>query len=320
MLSIIAFFATVLLYNEFNTTNTIDKKTPNISDNYNKKIKSYDEDNTRSSHYKANHEKKSDNKHSSDSNSKQQSDNNHQPIYHFTVTGDTGLNTYSQAIMSRVTQTSNMHIDLGDFDYMEDSSNPELAARNWYNKLYGSFDGKVYAVLGNHDVSRADLFAKLFGIKEWNYYVDNGDLGMLFLDSNDLPNLSDIEDNIKNINNQGKIPIVFMHKPVITASNEPKMFSDNSEELKSIFERNNVRIVFAGHHHIYERYNSIYLVNGMGGEEAHKTPDDSLWDGIQVMRTGNDHGYLDITYDETTKTFTGKYIRYDGKVLDNFTI
>lgn len=322
ILSIVAFFATVLLYNEFNTTNTnviIDDEKETIE---HKKIKSYDEDDNQyhgDGKQSDNSKQYNNNKQSGDNKQSDTKDDIIEPTYHFTVMGDSGVNTYSQAIMSRITQTSEMHIDLGDFDYMEDNSNPELAAREWYNKLYGSFNGKIYAVLGNHDVSRADLFGELFGISEWNYYIENGDLGMLFLDSNDLPSITDIENNIININNKGKIPLVFMHKPVVTASDQPEMFSESSEELKDIFERNKVRIVFAGHHHIYERYNSTYLVNGMGGEESHKIPDPSLWDGVQAMKTGNDHGYIDIVYDESTKIFHGKYIRYDGKVLDNFT-
>jgi hypothetical protein len=105
------------------------------------------------------------------------------------------------------------------------------------------------------------------------------------------------------------------HYPPHSAYSEDKKEVRVRDELTPLFERYGVDIVFAGHHHDYQRFafdGVTYIVTGGGGAELHKVEDEE--DGMRAY--ANEAHFVGIELNGDT--LTGDVIAPGGAILDHF--
>jgi predicted phosphodiesterase len=161
-------------------------------------------------------------------------------------------------------------ITLGDNIY-GDQSAAGLSAK--FEDPYKSFldaGVKFYAALGNHD-NPNQRFYKPFNMGGKRYYTfKKGKVEFFVLDSNymDKEQTAWVENQLKGSNSPWKI--CYFHHPLYSHGRTHGSDTDLRNILEPLFEKYDVRVVFAGHDHVYERlkpqHGINYFVLGSSGQ------------------------------------------------------
>ena len=129
---------------------------------------------------------------------------------------------------------------------------------------------KFFACLGNHD-NPNQRFYKPFNMNGRRYYdFRRGNVGFFALDSNymDPEQLNWLRKELTSSDAQWKI--CYFHHPLYSHARAHGSDTDLRKVLQPLFEQTGVRVVLAGHEHVYERLkpqNGIfYFVLGNSGE------------------------------------------------------
>jgi 3',5'-cyclic AMP phosphodiesterase CpdA len=139
---------------------------------------------------------------------------------------------------------------------------------------------ELFAILGNHDVSRGTGEAQLeaLGMPSRWYAVERGDLLGIALDStmpDDPEQLAWLEETLASSTATWKL--VGLHHPPYSSG-----FHGSHHEVRDafvpLFERYGVQVVFSGHEHDYQRSDPIdgvtYIVTGAGSRTRRTGVDD----------------------------------------------
>lgn len=207
----------------------------------------------------------------------------------FAVVGDVGTGGSDQAAVAGLLERMRPDLLLitGDVVYPDggyDSYGPNFYAP--YRDLIKTTP--VFPVMGNHDVMTADggPYLEIFRLPHDNpqnteryYSFDVGNAHFAALDSelyygDDGATIEEqkswLENDLASTNKPWKF--VYLHRPPYSSSQHG---SDESirRDLKPLFERYGVNVVFSGHDHDYERSVPIggvtYVVSGGGGRELY---------------------------------------------------
>jgi hypothetical protein len=173
--------------------------------------------------------------------------------------------------------------------------------------------------LGNHEAESPFYFA-YFGIPEsMRYYsVDKFGLHFVVLDSNwSIGVESDQYNWLVNdlANSTGDFNVAILHHPIYSVTREDTYYSELQSTLIPVFQQNNVRIVFSGHEHNYERFYDAgiyYIVTGGGGAPLYDKTLDSPY--LQVFQMV--HHYCFTTYDG--ENFVVKVYNDKDDLIDQF--
>jgi 3',5'-cyclic AMP phosphodiesterase CpdA len=129
---------------------------------------------------------------------------------------------------------------------------------------------KFYAALGNHD-NPNQRFYKPFNMGGKRYYTfKKGKAEFFVLDSNymDREQLKWLETELSSSNSPWKI--AYFHHPLYSHSRAHGSDVDLRGTLEPLFQKYGVRVVFAGHEHVYERLRPQkgieYFVLGSSGQ------------------------------------------------------
>jgi hypothetical protein len=111
--------------------------------------------------------------------------------------------------------------------------------------------------------------------------------------------------------------VVYLHRPPYTASKRHEGSAKVQRILVPIFEKHRVRLVLAGHNHVYERFrprNGVtYVTTGGAGATAYPTgaaPD--------LAVTSADYHFVALQADACT--LAARVINASGDVIDKFQI
>jgi len=193
-------------------------------------------------------------------------------IYGDTRTND---NIHSQVTEQIYLKKADTIFHLGDF--VEDGTNIDL----WLN--FNNISRKIrentkfYTIIGNHDnTDKSKLYFLNFNLPENKKYYSHkiNDLFFIILDSSytSIEPASEqynwLLDQLKS--NTSYFMIVLLHHPIYNtgAHSNDLNVTMLKETLPVLFQKYNVKIVFSGHDHNYEKsfYNNIYyVVTGGGG-------------------------------------------------------
>jgi acid phosphatase type 7 len=232
-----------------------------------------------------------------------QDDSPSEPVlvsHRFAIYGDSRTdNNIHQIIVNLITEREPEAV-FHTGDMVEDGYNPSdwLTFDNITRDLQDS--SEFFPCLGNHENESPFYFA-YFGIPEsmrW-YSTNRFSLHFVVLDSNwEIGVGSDQYNWLVNdlANSTGDFNVVILHHPIYSVTREDTYYSQLQSTLVPVFQQNNVRIVFSGHEHNYERFYDAgiyYIVTGGGGAPLYdKTLDDPR---LQVFMMK--HHYCYLTYD-----------------------
>jgi len=206
-------------------------------------------------------------------------------------------------------------------DMVEDGNNPNdwLTFDNITRDLQES--AQFHPCLGNHEAESPFYFA-YFGIPEsmrW-YSVNHFGIHFAVLDSNWAIGVGSDQYNwlVNDLaNSQSDFKVVILHHPIYSVTREDPLYNQLQSTLVPVFQQNNVRIVFSGHEHNYERfYNAgiYYIVTGGGGAPLY----DKTLDNPRLQVFIMSHHYCFLTYDG--ENLTVRVYDNGDSLLDQFTI
>lgn len=165
-------------------------------------------------------------------------------------------------------------IELGDFKDMVETKEGTLKCLDDIEKVYATFNGRRYHVLGNHEtdcITKAEFLSRISnygqGRAQAYYSFKVGNVTGIVLDANYTSKMEEYEpgkfdfrdtnvppDQIKWL--QGVLdsapgPVVVFAHQLMDPVCDDIMRINNAEELRAMFEKSGkVKAVFAGHHHI----------------------------------------------------------------------
>jgi acid phosphatase type 7 len=220
--------------------------------------------------------------------------------YEFAIYGDsrTGNDIHQQIV--NLIQEREPEAVFHTGDMVEDGYDPSdwLTFDNITRDLQDS--SEFFPCLGNHENESPFYFA-YFGIPEsmrW-YSANRFGLHFVVLDSNWAIGVGSDQYNwlVDDLTNStADFNVVLLHHPIYSVTREDTYYSQLQSVLVPVFQQHNVRIVFSGHEHNYERFYDAgiyYIVTGGGGAPLYdKTLDDPR---LQVFMMK--HHYCYLTYD-----------------------
>lgn len=229
----------------------------------------------------------------------------------------------ADALVAQAIRFSNpdYFIPLGDLQYNTATYDLLMGV---YDKTWRDFKDISLPVLGNHDYP-ADGFMRYFPeMPESGYYsqVLNDKWMVIVLNTNDDcqivacdPESEQYHWLIKTLDaNPSRCAVVAMHHPRFSSGAHGN--SEAVESLWQVLESRKVPVVFSGHDHHYERFNTapVQIVVGTGGKELRgigtRLPE-------SVFATNEHHGYSLITISENV--LKADFINTDGVVVDTIT-
>lgn len=255
----------------------------------------------------------------------------------FAIIGDYGLDgkgLKATAEMIKKWQPDYI-LTLGDNNYHRGCQ--ETFEKN-VSQYFGKFiaEKKFYPAIGNHDYDafesqECEPFSELPHFKNFDlprnrinkseafYQFKKGELHFFVLDSNKKyrhPEQSDwLREELKKSDADFKI-VYFHHTPYSSTISK----KGGEQEMRLPYKEWGADIVFAGHDHVYERFefdSFPYIVNGLGGG----------WIFMQekIQRSGQslvfyreNHGAIFAILRDSTLEFVFQSI--DGKVIDRFSL
>lgn len=171
----------------------------------------------------------------------------------------------------------------------------------------------IVPVLGNHE-NNASVWYEAFGMPEW-YSFDCGDAHFAVLDSNDWAARNfnveaewlkrDLEQNRERRTNnpEGPVFVSFHHPPYSSGTRHPGGWTDIRELWCPLLEESGVNMVFNGHVHSYQRYESNgvqYIIAATGGGLLYNLTEEKT-EGYAASAV-HELGYLRVTVDENCVT------------------
>src|SRR5215467_830138 len=188
--------------------------------------------------------------------------------FRFAVIGDTGTGQRPEydvgARLAEFRKQFPFDVVLMMGDNMYGSQTPKDFQKKFEEPYKSLLDAgvKFYAVLGNHDDPNQEKLYKPFNMGGERYYTFNKDKVEFFvLDSNymDPAQLNWLDQNLQKSKARWKIS--FFHHPLYSDGRTHGPDIDLRAQLKPLFQRYCVNVVFSGHEHVYERLqpeDSIY--------------------------------------------------------------
>ena len=165
-------------------------------------------------------------------------------------------------------------IELGDFKDMVETKEGTLKCLDDIEKVYATFNGRRYHVLGNHEtdcITKAEFLSRIsnYGQKEAKAYYSFtvGKVTFVVLDANYTSKMEDYRPGnfdfrdtnvpphemkwLQGVLDSAPGPVVVFAHQLMDPVCDDIMRINNAEELRAMFEKSGkVKAVFAGHHHI----------------------------------------------------------------------
>jgi predicted phosphodiesterase len=205
--------------------------------------------------------------------------NNNVKEFKIVVYGDTRYydKLHRMIVENIIKENPEFVVNIGD---MVENGKEERYWNNFFNVIKG-LNSFYYPILGNHE-KNAKIYYDAFDLpkgggkynKEW-YSFSYSNYHFIILDS-EISTYSDLfkeetewlKKDLKN--NNDKTSIIFYHYPFWNNSSVSwrRQFDKLEKAWRPIFEKYNVKIVFNGHVHAYERFEKngiIYITTGGGG-------------------------------------------------------
>jgi hypothetical protein len=213
---------------------------------------------------------------------------------------------------------------LGDAQY-EDGSLSDF--NDYYDPTWGRFKSKSSAAPGNHDEYGSSGYDEYFQPPGPWYSFDLGNWHVVSLDSNRPAHQAQLSFMERDLAADDHLcEIAFWHHPRWSSGSDHGSTS-SVDPLWERAVRMGVDIVLAAHDHLYERFarldvegnpapkGTLEIIVGTGGAEQH---DDFFAEPLEGSRVRIDqtHGVALLTLRE--KSFSGGFMRTDGRVLDRF--
>lgn len=228
-----------------------------------------------------------------------------EPVHHFVIYGDTrtGHEIHQQIVDLIIEKEPEAVFHVGDMT--DDGNLPSQWAifDNITRELQDSTE--FFPCLGNHE-HESPLYFQYFGIPEsMRYYsVDRFGIHFIVLDSNwPFEAGSDQYDWFVNdiSNSTGDFNLVMLHHPFYSASDPESINNKLRDTFIPIFQQHNVKIVFYGHEHNYQRFyiGGIYYICTGGG-------------GAPLIGQDNSTDFLQLFL----MSYNFCYLAYDGVKLD----
>lgn len=248
--------------------------------------------------------------------------------FRFIVFGDTRTDSIAhQSVINRILQTSPepfFVIQTGDLT--QSGSSQEY--QTYFNIEKDLISKTVqYPVLGNHDIPNMTNWFKYFSLpnnERW-FTFHFGNSAFHFLDNYSPDTIGTEQYNwllnelLQDSADQDirHIFIVF-HEPPYTTNLGHTSNLRIRENLVPLFERFNVRIVFNGHNHCYERsfVNGLfYIISGGGGAPLYDN-----WGQFEEWTIYREATYEFVIIDVKGDTIISKGVKPTGEAFDSFTI
>jgi acid phosphatase type 7 len=201
-------------------------------------------------------------------------------------------------VADRISREPGISFVINTGDLVSNPDDPEEWGR-FFTAGKMLFATTTYAVVrGNHD-SNLSLQKDLFGT-DGMYSFDCGDAHIAVIDSTNYAAFSLPEQArwlAHDLASAEKWNIVILHHPLYTSEeNHFGGFQNLQKELEPVFLSGNVRVVFNGHVHAYERIEQSgiqYITEGRGGAPAYRLHETKM-DG-SVRNRENSLGYSRLT-------------------------
>ena len=209
-------------------------------------------------------------------------------------------------------------IELGDFKDMVETKEGTLKCLDDIEKVYATFNGRRYHVLGNHEtdcITKAEFLSRIsnYGQKEAKAYYSFtvGKVTFVVLDANYTSKMEDYRPGnfdfrdtnvpphemkwLQGVLDSAPGPVVVFAHQLMDPVCDDIMRINNAEELRAMFEKSGkVKAVFAGHHHIGlapNVHNGIlyYTLRGMAQDaypENNSFAEVELYDSGRVVING----------------------------------
>jgi acid phosphatase type 7 len=242
-----------------------------------------------------------------------------EPEHTFVIYGDTrtGHTIHQQIVNLIMAKSPEAVFHVGDMTDNGDLPSEWVIFDNITRALQDSTE--FFPCMGNHE-HESPLYFQYFNIPESMRYYSVNRFGIHFtiMDSNwPLTSGTDQYNWVKNDleNSAGDFNIVLLHHPFYSASNAEKVYNELRDTYTSLFQQHNVKIVFYGHEHNYERFyigGIYYICTGGGG--APLTGQLYSMDFLQLFLMSYNFCYL--TYDGVNLDI--KVYDNEGKEIDSF--
>ena len=241
------------------------------------------------------------------------------------VLGDFGSGSKRQyelaAQMARTHQAFNYELVLLVGDNIYGSDRPQDYKRKFEDPYKPLLDAgvKFYGALGNHD-AREQRFYKLFNMDGKLYYsfkAPKQNVRFFALETTyaEPEQMEWVADQLKNSNDEWKIP--FFHHPLYSSGERHGSDTRLRAILEPLFQSNDVKVVFTGHDHFYERTKLqkgiAYFVVGSGGKLRAGNIDMS--GGLVARGFDTDLSFLAAEIDGDQLTFN--VLSRTGQVVDS---
>ncbi|MCX8082854.1 MAG: metallophosphoesterase [bacterium] len=173
-------------------------------------------------------------------------------------------------------------INLGDIVRANSSSLIYKLQLNQYLKCINQLYFPVYNVVGNEEISGHKEIENIYKEKLRNTYYSFEYKNCLFiiLDTEEIGHEGNIEDKQllwleKELQKNASMKFICMHRPLFPVIHKSHMKKENFYQLLTLFKKNGVNAIFAGHDHCF--HNSIQdgilqVVSGGGGAPLYDHP------------------------------------------------
>lgn len=183
--------------------------------------------------------------------------------------------------------------------------------------LYEHPDHVWRATWGNHD--GANSTAELLGSPERYYRWSAGGADFFALDSNDPTDPAQrvwLSEQLAA--STAAVKIVYFHHPPFTSGSVHRGAPAVRNLWVPVFEQHDVRLVLAGHNHIYERLrvNDIdYVTTGGGGQVLYRCSEDRE---PALVRCVSEHHFVLVAIEGSAVEV--RAIAIDGAIIDRFVV
>ncbi len=181
---------------------------------------------------------------------------------------------------------------------------------------------KMFPVYGNHE-RNVDKFTKIFELPKHFYKVNykENKITFILLDSNlDLSKQSEqyiwLENELNIEDKTDNLVVVILHHPLFTVGMHDSSELAARDDLRELFKKHKVSIVFSGHNHTYERFfvdNTYYIVTGGGGAPLY----DKVRNSQLLQKFSKSYNFVLLKIDNQTNTFFIEVYNEKGNIIDS---
>ena len=231
--------------------------------------------------------------------------------YSFTYSGDErdDNGNFSKMITSINSNYPNITFNLNGGDLRSNSNQLTSFQNDYLSGGFNHFNKPVLFVIGNHELINnpsESIYISIFGTPTYYNFTENNSY-FIIIDNADgktlnSTQLSWLKDQLTQ-SQKYKYRFIFMHIPLYTVNGEtetsmPSTGSGGANELRDMFDSNNITMIFASHIHNYYTGTwgkTPFIISGGAGappEENH-TP---FHHYIVINITDNSVNYSTVTY------------------------